>query len=84
MNEMFRGKLLNSGQVSEGCELVNDVGGDTVLDGRTLDEVFAVVTSGNRHRLTQNRLKKDNDSAFSFELNFKEFNSNAGSYVEII
>lgn len=66
MNEMFWNKLLNSSQVPKGRKLVNDVGGDTVLDGRALEDVVSIQASRNRHRLTQNRLKcgNYNDSAF--------------------
>ncbi len=66
MNEMFWNKLLNSSQVPECRKLVDDVGGDTVLDGRALEDVVSIQASRNGHRLTQNSLKcgKHNDSAF--------------------
>ena len=54
---MLGSEFLNGRQVTEGRKLVDDVGGNVVLQVGALHQVLAVVTSRNRHRVGQDGLK---------------------------
>ena len=62
MNKVLGRELLNRCQVSEGRELVDDVGGDAVLDHRAVAEVGLVQASRNVHHLAQDSLETNKAS----------------------
>ena len=57
MNEVLGRELLNRGQVAEGRKLVDDVGGDAVLDQDAVADVGLVVAARNVHHFAQYSLK---------------------------